>query len=106
EVRVSDSFLTPEEFLFVTAPGGDDADFDDDQDVDGADFLIWQRGFGGAGSNGTGDANGDSQVNAQDLAIWKAAFGGAAVSAVPEPTGAALGGLALLGLARLRKYRG
>jgi len=76
------------------------ADFDSDNDVDGADFLAWQRGFGIA-SGATlpqGDANGDQAVNAMDLQLWSANFssgpfgsgtaGGALQSivlVVPEP---------------------
>jgi hypothetical protein len=67
------------------------ADFDDDGDVDGADFLFWQRGVA-TSSPALGDADGDGVVDADDLAIWKNQFGGAAVkaagafeAAVPEP---------------------
>ena len=67
----------------------EDADFDNDSDVDGGDFLIWQRGLG-AGTNATGDANGDNQVNATDLAIWKTKFGMPAAAAVPEPAAVVL----------------
>jgi hypothetical protein len=91
EVRVSDTVLASNQFLFVTAAGGGDADFDDDQDVDGNDFLRWQRGLGSPGTNANGDANGDGQVNATDLAIWKTAFGGPAATAVPEPSSVLLG---------------
>ena len=63
--------------------------------VDGADFLAWQRGFGGAvtpaGSGADGDGNG--LVDAGDLAVWKEHIGQttpAAVAAIPEPTGAIL----------------
>ncbi len=81
-----------------------DADFDNDNDVDGADFLTWQRGFGVGTTPEAGDANDDNLVNADDLAVWKAQFGvgvpaTAAVGAVPEPStaalllGGALGGL-------------
>ncbi len=69
----------------------DDPDFNNDNIVDGADFLIWQRGAGAAGGNTQGDANNDGVVNAADLAIWQGQFGNAfplqaSVSAVPEPT--------------------
>jgi hypothetical protein len=79
----------------------DDADFDNDGDVDGQDFLTWQRGQG-AGTNATGDANGDGQVNAADLGIWKTKFGpgaaAGAAGAVPEPAAWALALLAAVGL--------
>ena len=72
-----------------------DADFDNNGVVNGADFLRWQRGFGTNGTNAQGDADGNGVINAADLAIWKSSFGGApaaaAVGAVPEP-----GSLALL----------
>ena len=53
------------------------ADFDRDNDVDGHDFLRWQRGLGiAAGAvKSNGDANGDHGVNAADLAIWRQEFG-------------------------------
>jgi hypothetical protein len=79
-------------------------DFDGDSDVDGADFLTWQRGLGrtGTGLPSNGDANADGNVNAADLAVWKTEFGAApaevAVAAIPEPGGAML---ALLGCACL-----
>jgi hypothetical protein len=78
------------------------ADFDADGDIDGRDFLSWQRGYGiitGA-SRAEGDANGDGAVNAADLSFWQAQYGinsdelsaltgGALQNAtlvVPEPT--------------------
>ena len=69
------------------------ADFNGDLIVDGADFLIWQRGFGAAGTGtpSTGDANEDLNINAADLAVWQAQFGGpgsstVAVASIPEPS--------------------
>ncbi|BBO32778.1 dockerin type I domain-containing protein [Lacipirellula parvula] len=71
----------------VAAPA--DSDFNDDGIVNGADFLIWQRNFGGAGTPTTGDANSDGIVDAGDLSLWKSHFGGApslqVATVVPEP---------------------
>lgn len=60
-------------------------DFDGDGDIDGSDFLIWQRGLG-------------TTFTASDLADWQSAYGNplsanSASAAVPEPSGL---GLALL----------
>ncbi len=82
------------------------ADFDFDGDVDGADFLAWQRGYGQATP---GDADGNGVVDAADLAIWKNEFGSAVVAAatpanatVPEPSGLLLAMMAGLLLQRFR----
>jgi len=54
----------------------DSADFDTDGDVDGADFLAWQRGFGTPNADKPdGDANNDVVVDAVDLGIWENHFG-------------------------------
>lgn len=87
------------------------ADFDGDGDIDGADFLRWQRGFGltSQTDNSNGDANGDGTVDGIDLAAWQAKFGGpplvAAISTVPEPSSAllALFALTTCGCLRPRK---
>ena len=84
---------------------GDSADFDGNQVVDGKDFLIWQRGFGGVGSPTTGDANGDLAVNGSDLTIWKNQFGSPAISAIPEPSTLTLVALALAPVAIARRAR-
>ena len=70
------------------------ADFDGDDDVDGADFLIWQRHNGANGKLAQGDANEDGRVNDADLAVWRAQFGTPRpqpprANAVPEPCVAA-----------------
>lgn len=56
-----------------------DADFDDDSDVDGNDFLTWQRGLGTAtgATNSIGDANADGIVDDGDLNYWKVQQGAA-----------------------------
>jgi hypothetical protein len=87
--------ITGAGFLQVTSePITENADFNGDGQVDGADFLVWQRGNGGPGGATQGDANGDSIVNGDDLAIWQSHYGGTSAAqvaaAVPEPTTAAL----------------
>jgi len=81
------------------------ADFDEDGDVDGKDFLAWQAGFGtsGGASLADGDANGDGNVDGADRALWEMQFGTmgsplSAVTQVPEPATLLLlftGGLAI-----------
>ncbi len=54
-----------------------DADFDDDKDVDGADFLKWQRG------------QSSTALSADELALWKEQFGSSnlpAAAGIPEPS--------------------
>jgi hypothetical protein len=67
-------------------------DFDGDGDVDGRDFLMWQRGSGTA--NGAtltdGDANHDGMVDEDDLEIWADSYGtsiapSTALVPIPEP---------------------
>jgi hypothetical protein len=93
----------------VVGTGGIDADFNNDNSVNGTDFLIWQRNNGASGaSNAQGDSNGDGFVNAADLGNWRTRFGmtsGEAVTvSIPEPaTISLLGAGALLGLMVRRK---
>ena len=88
-----------------TAPAGD---FDNDGDVDGFDFLVWQADpnvglladweadFGslylGRGTFFVGDVDNDLDVDADDLALVQAAIPPLTVasSTVPEPSAAAL----------------
>ena len=68
------------------------ADFDFDGDVDGRDFLAWQRG------------ESPSPLSAGDLELWQAEYGNSqlsAAAAVPEPSALLLvGGLALFAMHR------
>ncbi|NOY30716.1 MAG: S8 family serine peptidase [Planctomycetes bacterium] len=71
-------------------------DFDNDGDVDGFDFLAWQRGYGASGPAvlaSDGDSNGDNVVNGADLADWSAGFGsgGALAASAPETSASETG---------------
>jgi hypothetical protein len=59
------------------AQGPPSADFVDDNIINGADFLAWQRGFGmTAGvSQANGDSDYDNDVDASDLASWLSSYG-------------------------------
>jgi PEP-CTERM motif len=53
-----------------------DPDFDNDNDVDGADFLRWQLNYSRIGAgNSTGDTNVDTVNDDVDFANWKSLFG-------------------------------
>ena len=70
-------------------------DADSDGDVDGRDFLAWQRGFGTNSPNGTtsqGDADADLDVDAIDLIRWHNNYGQSTVvaSAAVAPVSAAI----------------
>ena len=56
------------------------ADFDEDDDIDGADLLAWQRGYGmtSGAAIADGDANADGAVDGVDLAVWVEQFGSSA----------------------------
>ncbi len=94
----------------VEGPPVMQADFDGDGDVDGNDFLAWQRGLGKTNAQlSDGDGNGDGVVDGADLAAWRTAFGSqgaaAAVGAVPEPATAGLALAAIGALAAARSRR-
>jgi len=86
DAAIWDFTLSPEEIMTVFengaasvgGPVGLSGDFDGDDDVDGADFLEWQRGESPNGAT------------AGDLADWETNFGMvtaiATVNAVPEPS--------------------
>lgn len=91
-------------------------DFNADAKVDDADLAVWKTGFGtttGA-TAATGDADGDGDVDGADFLSWQRNFGwsalnvggGAPAASVPEPTAAALAGIAAMGLVLGRRQRG
>ena len=78
----------------VSVSGILNGDADRDGDVDGTDFLNWQRSANSSGDWSDGDFDASSFVDSDDLALWQAAYGGAAAGAssqvVPEPSTAIL----------------
>ena len=85
-----------------------DADFNQDGDIDGNDFLAWQRNTGltSGASLAQGDANANGVVDDVDLTIWQAQFGTAettATTTTPEPSAIFL---VMLGLASACCCRG
>lgn len=99
----------PEDFVTTTFANFDfhanalqpESDFDADGDIDGSDFLIWQRGVGltNSATRAQGDSDNDRDVDDADLVNWKTLFGASESSAVvrniPEPATGLLG-IALL----------
>ncbi len=63
--------------------------YDQDLDIDGADFLTLQRGFGLGTTLAEDDTNLDEAVDAADLATWLAQYASvpdSGAAAVSEPS--------------------
>lgn len=92
----------------LTAPAPS-ADFNNDDAVDGADFLIWQRGVGIASNadRSDGDADGDRDVDVDDLQAWRTQFAASAsaVVRVPELSSSALAALGVAMFSVAPTYR-
>jgi hypothetical protein len=91
----SDNVILIDNFqLEFIPPVGVPGDFDEDGDVDGRDFLVWQRG------------ESPNPLSAEDLAEWQGAYGSggplAAIGTVPEP-GSLLLALAAMALLSCRR---
>jgi hypothetical protein len=100
QVQFSDTFnFGNPELLFVNIEsvtpiaGGQPGDFDNDNDVDGNDFLVWQQ---------SGSPN---PLSPTDLADFRANYGAqpGPVAAVPEPTALRLALLLVIGLTALAR---
>ncbi|TWU26016.1 metallophosphoesterase [Bythopirellula polymerisocia] len=74
----------------ITPSTSNTADFNGDGTVDGADFLIWQRGVNSSGGLANGDADNSGYVDGDDLGIWQTQYGTKGLtpplSVIPEPT--------------------
>jgi len=75
-VQVFDRALRPEQLQFLDTIQKE-PDFDLDGDVDGFDFLAWQRGYGINNNAGLsdGDADHDNDVDNDDLGYWEQEYG-------------------------------
>jgi hypothetical protein len=97
----------------INVTAGLAGDFDIDGDVDGGDFLRWQRELGSAGTYPPADGSLSGIVDAADLAVWKSQFGDvvelpaaeASAGAVPEPGALALVAMLAAPLAVWRRVR-
>lgn len=75
-------------------------DFNGDGTVDAADYTVWRDSHGST-TQLAADADGDGVVGDPDYSFWASNFGaGASALAVPEPHGALLLALGLLGQSR------
>ncbi|MDZ4656075.1 MAG: hypothetical protein SH868_00710 [Bythopirellula sp.] len=82
-------------YTFASNPNpGDPGDFDGDGDVDGRDFLLWQRG---------GSPTAFSPADLQDWQTNYGAGGLAAFAAVPEPSSVVFVSACLIGLLTRRR---
>jgi hypothetical protein len=86
-------------------------DFNGDAKVDDGDLTIWKAGFGmETGAERTnGDADADGDVDGNDFLVWQRNLGwsalnvGSPITAVPEPTGAVIVGMAAAVVAMRRR---
>ncbi|MBN1852123.1 MAG: hypothetical protein JW829_05335, partial [Pirellulales bacterium] len=73
------------------------ADFDNDGDIDGNDFLRWQTSYN---QDAAGDADRDGDTDRNDLLIWQQQFGSVGQNtsiAIPEPATFIICGLLFFG---------
>jgi T5SS/PEP-CTERM-associated repeat protein len=91
----AESLFDPSQVVLSDFQPAATGDFDFDGDVDGRDFLLWQRG------------ETFNPLSAADLAAWQENYGApplaAVVAPLPEPHGVALIVTALLTIARRRR---
>jgi PEP-CTERM motif-containing protein len=79
-------------------PAGLPGDFNADQAVNAADFIVWRKNLGAADETAlNGNGNGTNGVDEGDYSLWRTNFGrtpagssASALGAVPEPSSLAL----------------
>jgi hypothetical protein len=86
-VPTGDLTLVSESGHNYSVPSALAADFDDDGDVDAADFTRWRDAYS---LTALGDADEDGDSDGADYLVWQRQLGGAPIAAaqagVPEPT--------------------
>jgi hypothetical protein len=95
-------------FLKLNVVPGLAGDYNRDNVVDAADFIVWRESVGQTGDDLAADGNSDGVVNDADFNFWRSRLGDGAsavgsATTVPEPTTAAL--LMLVSLAALKRKR-
>jgi hypothetical protein len=85
-------------------------DYDDDQDVDGNDFLVWQQAVGSTVTPGTGaDGDNSGAIDGGDLTVWRNNYGmtaaAGAAAAIPEPAAVSLAAMAAVSVVGWRRSR-
>jgi hypothetical protein len=93
-------------------------DYNHNDEVDAADYVLWRQMLGATGSALIGDGDHNGAVNAVDYEIWSSNFGrtlsqgtlfapAGGANRVPEPTGSLLSImlLARLYIGQIRRYR-
>jgi hypothetical protein len=70
-------------------------DFNQSNDVDGADLSLWKSSFGAAGSNLAADEDRNRYVDGADFLAWQRSLGsGTPLVVAPEPSAAMLAAIA------------
>jgi beta-glucanase (GH16 family) len=86
-------------------------DYNGDQQVDAADYVVWRKSVGQSGIDLPADGSGNGTVDDADYLMWVKNFGAAGGAAgslatqVPEPGYSTLAAMALLRAVSLRKAR-
>lgn len=100
EVRLSNTALSPSQFLFAPESEILVGDYNNDGMINAADYVVLRDQWGGSGM--MNDSTPET-VDQADYDAWFSAFGstagsGSIVAAVPEPSSYLLAGIAIVGL--------
>jgi hypothetical protein len=91
-IRVRATAGAGEYVLQVSTPPALQGDYNQNGEVDAADYVLWRRTLGSATAPFTGaDGSGNGTIDQTDYDTWTTGFG----TALPRPAGAASAGLAV-----------